>query len=1216
MNILHSGDDADPPENATRSFLLLTAAGVLGNYCKFPLFSDIDYVFGSIFAMLALQILGLGRGVLAGLLISGITWLTWNHPYTIIIMTLEVAITGWLYHRKRLAPVPANVIYWLFIGIPLIYLSFHGIMGVPSNSTYLVMIKMPLNGITNTLLARLLFMAGASRFRKPLFPLREVVFNLLAFFILLPTLVILTIESRYDFAKTEQGIRQKLYEKGQLAAHHLAMWQRDRLTVLTHLAGMGASHAPAMMYASMEQIRALDRNFTALGLVNKEGMPVVVSPPGGEPGQGAPGASFPDAPCAATLKRTLQPCFSDVLVPWFGRPEPAILLAVPVVSSGGYAGYMAGVLDLEGIVGILKEGSVADRICFTLLDSRGRVVVTNRGDLRTMERYARRPGEYRSLDKRILAWHPFLAVNTPAMERWRKTSYIASTRVGTAGAWELILEQPLEPLLVPFYEHRAAMMIAISGILLAVLALAEAFSRRIIIWVDKLREISSNMPRKLLSGEEAVWPESGIVETSHLIGNFREMNSALSDNFKKIRRLNETLEERVEERTKALQESEQQLLDAQRVARLGFYMLDITSGVWTSSSIMDEIFGIGEQYQRDVDGWLGIVSPDDREAMREYFLSEVVGRKVPFDRQYRIVRRIDGHERWVHGLGALRVDEQGNPVTMFGTIQDITERKLVEEALQQAKTAADEASAAKSEFLANMSHEIRTPMNGIIGMSDLLLDSELTEEQHRYAEVVGSCGRSLLAIINDVLDLSKIEARRLELEMTDFDLQSVLDDTLEMLLPLAHDKGLAMNCAMAPEVPRLLRGDPGRLRQIITNLAGNALKFTHQGRVDLEICLEAEEKHHATLRFLVKDTGIGIPGNRLDRIFSSFVQVDGSTTRKYGGTGLGLSISRQLVELMGGAIGVESEESKGSTFWFTVRLALQPTSRAPLPTDSASVSPIPFRSLAPVSSKRRERILVAEDNPASRMVALAILQKLGYRADVVVNGREAIAALQTIPYDLVLMDCQMPEMDGYEATVLIRSPGSAVLNHEVPIIAVTAHVLGEEQERCRAAGMNDYLAKPVQPELVAAMMEKWLASDSGGDLSAAEDAGEAVTPEYVGIFDEFDFMKRNMHDERLGRDIIELYFVSAAGSLTALREYCAGGDNGGVLHLAHSLKGASAAISAPAMSLLAAELEKTAKSGEFDRVDSLLRQLENEFERLKVVLAGRGWYQRDTAPGV
>ncbi|WP_168206074.1 ATP-binding protein [Geobacter sp. FeAm09] len=1330
MDILHHGDDAGPDKNAIPIFLALAVAGVGGNYFKLPLFFDVDYVFGSIFAMLALQILGLGRGVLAGLLISSVTWLTWNHPYTIVVMTLEVAVTGWLNRRRQLALVPANVAYWLFIGIPLTYLVFHGLMDVPFNSTVLAMTKMSLNGIANTLLARLLFMAVVPRFRSISFPLREVVFNLLAFFMLLPALIILTIESRYEFARTEQSVRQKLLDSGRLAASDLATWQGDRLTMLTHLAGMAVSHSPAMMRASMEEVRSLDRSFGSLGLVDREGALIALAPAGR--------AAAPAVPPLAQVKQTLQPCFSDVLIPGFGRPEPAVLAVVPVASGGGHGGYIAGALDLGRVMDLLKEHTADTGMRFTLLDGHGKVIATNRDDLKVMERYSRRQGAFRRLDGDVLMWHPPLPANTPAMERWRKTSYIAATQAGMAESWQLILEQPLAPILAAFYEHRADTMIVAFCILLAILALAEAFSRKIIVWVDALREVSSDVPHRLLSGEEVVWPESGIAEVSHLIGNFREMVGALSDNFTKITRLNATLEERVEERTKALQESEgrfrmllestpniaiqgytaegtvtywnrasemiygyssrevqgrnlldliippemreevrgairsmvetgtaipagelslmrkdgsrvpvfsshavvqppgraaeffcmdmdlsdrkrvedalrereRQLLDAQRVARLGFYVFDIPSGLWTSSAVMDEIFGIDGTYRRDVNGWLDLLHPGDREPMRDYLLSDVIGDRKPFDRQYRIIRRADGRERWLHGLGALRMDERGQPVTMFGIIQDITERRLAEEALQQAKAAADEASAAKSEFLANMSHEIRTPMNGIIGMSDLLLTTELTVEQHRYAEVVNSCGKNLLAIINDVLDLAKIEARRVELEAIDFDLQRLLDETLEMLRPLAQDKGLVMTCAVAPEVPRLLRGDPGRLRQIVVNLAGNALKFTLHGRVDIHVGLDAQEVHHATLRFRVKDTGIGIPEDRLDGIFSSFVQVDDSTARKYGGTGLGLSISRQLVELMAGTIAVESRVGEGSTFWFTVRLALQSPGAAAQPVDDAPV-PVPA---PPAPARRQGRILVVEDNPTNQMVVLAILHKLGYRADAVADGRAAVEALQTTAYDLVLMDCQMPGMDGYEATAMIRSPHSAVLNHEIPIIAITAHVLREEQEKCRDAGMNDYLAKPIQPELLAVVLEKWL--QAGVPFPPGGEGDREKAPEHIGIFDEFDFLKRNMHDEALGRDVIALYAVSASGSLAALQEALAAGDGAGMLHLAHSLKGASATVSAPAMNRLSAELERMGRQGDFGRAGDVLRELVGEFERLKGVLAERGWYVRPPVSGM
>ncbi|MBE3032775.1 MAG: response regulator, partial [Actinobacteria bacterium] len=609
-----------------------------------------------------------------------------------------------------------------------------------------------------------------------------------------------------------------------------------------------------------------------------------------------------------------------------------------------------------------------------------------------------------------------------------------------------------------------------------------------------------------------------------------------------------------------------------------------------------------------------------------------------YEAEFRVVRG-DGAVAYVAERGRVTRDAAGRPVRMSGVTWDITGRRAMEESLHKAQEQteatnrelelaarranrlaleAESANSAKSEFLANMSHEIRTPMNGVIGMTTLLLDTELDAEQRDYTLTVQNSAEALLTIINDILDFSKIEAGKLDMETLDFDLRRTVEDTCDLPGLHAQSKGLELTALVEADVPSTLRGDPGRLRQILTNMIGNAIKFTERGEVAVSVGLVEEGETEAMLRFEVRDTGMGIPAEKVGPLFEAFTQADASTTRRFGGTGLGLTISRRLVELMGGQIGVESEPGVGSTFWFTVRFAKQdPAALAASderfePVDVAGVRILavddnatnrrviagmleawrcrhtevdgagpaldvlraaraegdPYRivildmmmpetdgetlgaaiksdpALAdselimmtsmgrrgdagrletlgfaayltkPVKQsqlfdclmvvldrrertdpqvtpriitrhalaerdKRRVRILLAEDNPINQRVALKTLEKLGYRAEAVGNGAEALEALARQRYDLVLMDVQMPEMDGMEATRRIRDEHSAVRDHSVPIVALTAHAMKEDRDACLAAGMNDYLSKPIKPDELAAALARWIGRRPG-----------------------------------------------------------------------------------------------------------------------------------------
>ena len=760
-----------------------------------------------------------------------------------------------------------------------------------------------------------------------------------------------------------------------------------------------------------------------------------------------------------------------------------------------------------------------------------------------------------------------------------------------------------------------------------------------------------------------------------------------------------------------------------------------------------------------------LAHPDDRpvgDAAQNELTSEKGVRR--FEKRY-ITR--DGAIVWADVNVALVCNKRGDPDYFVATFVDITARKEAEEGLRETNVQlelaitraielaaeADQANAAKSEFLANMSHEIRTPMNGVIGMTGLLLDTPLDQEQRRYAETVRTSGESLLAILNDILDFSKIEAGKMELETLDFDLRTLLNDFAVLLATRAHETGLEFICAAAPDVPGHLSGDAGRLRQILLNLAGNAVKFTHHGEVAVRASLEWEADAEVMLRFSVKDTGIGIPADKQGLLFQKFTQADASTTRKYGGTGLGLAISKQLAEMMGGEIGLVSEEGKGSEFWFTARFAKQAnrernvappadihgarilvvddnaTNREVLTAqleawgarpdealggsgalvalsqardendpyaaaildmqmpgmngaelaraikadpylarttlvlmtslggrnDAREMEEIGFDAylvkpvrqsdlfdclagvlagpvvagadeteptpLGPAHDSTDEvrrgavRILLAEDNITNQQVALGILKKLGYRADAVANGAEAIRSLETIPYDLVLMDVQMPEMDGLQAACRIRDPGSAVLQHGIPIVAMTAHALAGDRESCLEAGMNDYVTKPVSPRALSEALGRWLprgaatprsvpaASESAGPKSAGPKSAGPAAPATgkeveLPVFDRAGMLARMMGDEELARLVVDGFLEDVPTHVEALKCCLESDDATGALRAVHTIKGASANVGGEALRAAALETERAGQSGGMKAIIARVPILESQLARL------------------
>jgi PAS domain S-box-containing protein len=685
-----------------------------------------------------------------------------------------------------------------------------------------------------------------------------------------------------------------------------------------------------------------------------------------------------------------------------------------------------------------------------------------------------------------------------------------------------------------------------------------------------------------------------------------------------------------------LRVSQQNLQDAQRVARAGSYRTDLVQGTWTSTATADEILGIDRTFVRDMASWQEIISPAFRQSVLTQFKDCIASGEKRFDMEYQILRMSDGQPRWIHAFGECTFDGAGRAESFSGLIMDISERKANElelaqhrehleqlvdsrtRELQLARQQAESASQAKSVFLANMSHEIRTPMNAIIGLNYLMRKDASNPEQAHRLDKVHAAGQHLLGILNDILDLSKIEAGQLRLESSDFHLASVLDNVQSIVGDPARQKGLELQIH-CHGMPDWLHGDATRLRQALLNFAGNAVKFTHRGRIALRAELMQEQGDDLLVRFSVEDTGIGVAPERLPQLFQPFEQADPSIARRYGGTGLGLAIARRLAHMMGGEAGAESQPGVGSTFWFTAQLQ---RGRGPVGQAQDAHSGEAERLL--LERHRGARVLLAEDNDVNREVAVAMLESVGLVVDTAINGRQALMRAVTAEHDLALMDMQMPGMDGLEATRAMRALPAW---KQRPILALTANAFGDDRLACEEAGMDDFIAKPMSADALYGTLLTWLDRNEAqrprraarAAPTAVPTPGPAATPpaplqdpalDRLALLSGVDLrqglsMVAGMGDKYVG--LLGRFVKRHETDAVRMNDCLARGDRDGARAMAHELYGVASNLGAQALAQTTRRLEQRLRHGEpaqtmDDATRADLAELEVAFAELREAL--------------
>ncbi len=1195
------------------AFLFFATLGYLGNYFRLPLFFGVDFLFGSIFVLIAIYFYGITLGGMVAAIASIHTYVLWGHPYAAILFISETLWVGiWLKHyqktKKRSPSLVLLVLsYWICLGAPLSFSFYHFILGFGNTSLILVVLKQVINGVFNALIANL-FINYFSPLRQWVQKRRgeqhnaniqQMLFHLLLTFVFVPILAIAVLVGYQSIQGIDTRISNKLQSSTETLTVDLKYWHQRNLDALRELATIGtdSQNLERLQFATTT-IGKITPSFLRIYTADAEGNVLSTFPSITNTDKASFNQFVGLTEIFKQVRTTLSTAFGDIYTDEMAA-SPHIDVAVPILKNNRFNGTVIAALDISQIKEFLTDESKSLKVEVLLLDRNKKIISSTSPDFSSGKTFdVQQGGELRPFKANQMQWFPKIK-GAALMTRWRKSYYLQQVAISRGIPWNIVVRFSPVDYIDTLETLQTYILALILAIILPATIVANALSRLLVKPIAKLIRLTTDLKQNLSVESDFAWQSSNLAEIDALGYNFQVMAIALREQFYEIEQTNQSLEQRIQERTAELIKSEEHWQLAIQAADDGIWDWNMETGVTFRSDRWHTMLGLNSGvYNEQPLDWLDLIHPEDRDRLLQ-LQEDYLTKKIP---QYIIEHRMrcqDGSYKWMLTHAIAIWNEEGKAIRLVGANNDITDLKLAKIEILQAMESAQNANHAKSEFLATMSHEIRTPMNAVIGFTSLLLDSNLDAEQQEFTEIIRTSGDNLLIIINDILDFSKIESGKFSLDIQPFNLRHCIEESLDLLASNAATKGTELAYCMAADVPEWIVSDITRLRQIFVNLVGNAIKFTQQGEVTLRVSVQKVSDQHQDfqLLFAIKDTGIGIPRDRYDRLFKPFSQVDSSTTRQYGGTGLGLAIANHLAILMGGEMSVESEVGVGSIFSFTISTVateseladdiqwnsdlagqrlliledndvsrenltiiaqvlqmevsatnsseqaiawlqngkqfdiaivddsilivdvskenysikqLMRTYSSSLPmillsrlfscalSSSESITiylnkPIKRSqiynallklcskpSLDKIHVKQKDnsvfdqnfasnfplKILLAEDNIINQRVATHLLNRLGYQIDVVVNGLEALEALSHQNYDVILMDLNMPEMDGLTATKKIhlefmQSPW---------VIAVTANALQGDREICLEAGMQDYVSKPIQiPELTQAL---------------------------------------------------------------------------------------------------------------------------------------------------